>query len=184
MTAFASGIEATLGGTLLRGMPTRTTDLMEAFQTGALGAIAAAAGCKTSGWSVDDGIDVTLTHTINGHRIPLDVQLKATTGGWNAAKDAISVQMRRTRFDELRSLNTGIPAILVVMDLPADQAEWAEVTPPHTVLRHALYWRSLRGSAANPGTGDKVSVSVGADSVFDDHILCQIMARLRAGGNP
>lgn len=184
MTAFSSTVESSLGGALLRGMPKRTTDLMEAFQTGVIGAIAAAAGCKASGWSVDDGIDVTLTHTLGGERVPLDIQLKSTTGGWNAGRDSISVQMRRERFDELRALNTGIPAILVVMDLPADQADWAEVSPPVTILRHALYWRSLRGEGPYPTDAEKVTVSVPEANVFDDHVLCQIMARLRAGGQP
>ncbi|WP_299090055.1 DUF4365 domain-containing protein [uncultured Microbacterium sp.] len=184
MTAFPSAVEATLGGALLRGMPTRTTDLMEAFQIGTIGAIAAAGGCKISSWSVDDGIDVTLTHTLNGHRVPLDIQLKSTTNGWNTSRSAISVQMRRKRYDELRSLNTGIPAILIVMDLPANQDDWAEVTPPVTTLRHALYWSSLRGNSPHPGDGEKVTVSVPNARVFDDHILCQIMARIRAGGQP
>lgn len=119
---------------------------MEAFQTGLVGALAAAAGCKsTADWSIDDGVDMTLTHTLSGSRVSIDLQLKATSSGWNAARDSLTVAMGRKRFDELRATGNSVATILVVMDLPADQAAWAEVVPPVTTLKHGIYWRSLRG---------------------------------------
>ncbi|TLP70685.1 DUF4365 domain-containing protein [Nesterenkonia sphaerica] len=157
---------------------------MEAFQGGTISAIAASAGCKVNGWNIDDGIDFTLVHNIAGERMPLDVQLKATTVGWNASKTALSVRMSRRRYDEMRNLGKGIPGILVTMDLPEDQAQWAQVTPPETILRHSLYWTPMRGAKSIPGSSETVTVSVPSSMVFDDHILCQIMARLRAGGFP
>lgn len=185
MTAFLAPTEPVLGATVLRGLPTRRTNLMEAFQTGVVSALAAAAGCKSvADWSVDDGVDMTLTHSLAGERVSVDLQLKATSSGWNAANDSITVSMSRTRFDELRSTTNSAPTILVVMDLPKDQADWASVIPPETKLQHAIYWRSLRGEPPRPGQSKDVSVSVAAGSVFDDHVICQIMARLRAGGVP
>jgi len=53
-------------GNIVRGMPTRGTDLMELFQASVIQAIAAAAGCGISFPVVDNGIDADLTHEMPG----------------------------------------------------------------------------------------------------------------------
>ncbi|SIS12946.1 protein of unknown function [Microbacterium sp. RURRCA19A] len=181
---FASATEATTGTPLVRGSSSRKTALMEAFQEGIMLAVIAAAGCTASRYTVDDGIDLQVTHKVNGVKVPLDVQLKATSAGWNASGTAISISLSRARYDEMRSTSPGMDSILVVLDMPSDQAQWSRVHPPYSLMRHALYWRSLRGMPEHPGNTKSVSVSVPRTSVFDDEILCQIMARLRAGGMP
>lgn len=184
MTVFATATETTTGAPLVRGSSTRTTDLMEAFQEGVMGAVIAAAGCTYGRYSVDDGIDLLVTHKVSGQKVPLDIQLKATTAGWNATRTSLTVALTRLRYDGMRSTSERVDSILVVLDLPPDQAHWARVHPPYSLLRHALYWRSLRGLPAHPGDSKTVSVSVSSSNVFDDQVLCQIMARLRAGGVP
>lgn len=184
VTVFASTMEATTGTPLVRGSSTRTTALMEAFQESVMGAIIASAGCISARYSIDDGVDLHVTHKVDGVKVPLDVQLKSTTDGWNVARTAISVPLSRLRYDEMRSTAPGMESILVVMDLPKDMAHWARIHPPYSLMRHSLYWRPLRGMPAHPGHTKTVSVSVPRTSVFDDQVLCQIMARLRVGGMP
>lgn len=184
MTGFSAAALAAAAGSLVRGMPTRGTALMESFQVGVVQAIAAAAGCNVSAPIIDNGIDVDIWHELPGDDDALlRVQLKAVTGGWNAARDLVSAQMSRKRFDQMRRAGS-YSSIVVVMDLPADPADWAWSHGSHTELRHDSYWVSLRGEAARPGESAKVSVSAPATNVFDDVALCQIMARIRAGGHP
>ncbi len=184
MTVFSATARAAVTGQLVRGLPTRGTALMESFQLGVIQAIAASAGCNVSTPIIDNGIDVDIWHEMpDDEDVLLRVQLKAVSHGWNAARDTVSAQMSRKRFNQMRRAGS-YSSIVVIMDLPANNEDWAWSHGSHTELRHDSYWLSLRGDSARPGDSDKVSVSAPAANVFDDVALCQIMARIRAGGHP
>lgn len=174
--------EPSTGAPVVRGMRSRESDLKELFQTSLIGAIAAAAGCNVGETKIDNGVDVDLYHEITGEEeVPLRVQLKAVTNGWNASRTEISAKLRDIRYERMRKA-WSLPHILVIMDLPTDPAQWMWSRHPYTALRHCAYWVSLEGQPAR--TGKKITVSAPATNVFDDVALCEIMARLRAGGRP
>lgn len=173
-------------GNVVRGMPTRGTDLMELFQASIVQAIAAAAGCNVLESKIDDGIDLWITQQVDDDEepTPLRLQLKAVTDGWNVSRDSIRAKMSRKRFNQMRQPGTYLPQILVIMDLPKDQDDWIRMEEPHTITQHLCYWNSLVGEPERPGTGDKVTVSAPVTNVFDDFALCEIMSRIRAEGTP
>ncbi|PZE64244.1 DUF4365 domain-containing protein [Curtobacterium sp. MCBD17_021] len=182
MTVIAGALEQ--GVDVVRGLPQRRTDFMEQFQEATIRAIAAAAGCSVSVVPVDDGIDVHLRYRARpgDSTVPLDLQLKSTTSGWNGTRTAISASLSRRRYDEMRAVGTMLPQIVVIMDLPSDPAAWMWSRSPYTVLRHNCYWVSLEGAPA--ASVNNVKVSAPSDNVFDDEALCRMMARLRGGGRP
>jgi len=172
---------------------------MELFQCSVVRAVAATAGCNVSERVFDDGIDLHIYHFLDGRKkvvdphekpapgrdeITLQVQLKAVTNGWKADGTAIKARMSRKRYDEFRCPNPSVHSIVVIMDMPREQADWSRVTPPYTLMKHCLYWVNLGGSTDSPGHGKVVAVSAPATNVFDDVALCSMMARIRAGGRP
>lgn len=170
---------------VVRGLPTRKTNLMELFQLSIVEATAAAAGCNVSTPKIDNGIDIDLTHELPGEEdTTIRVQLKAVTSGWNSGRTAISAKLSRKRYDQLRPAAPTLRRILVVMDLPSSQADWIKQRSPYTIAKHGCYWINLDGAAPFRGVGDQVTVSAPATNIFDDVALCQMMARVRAGGSP
>lgn len=179
---------AVQGGPLLRGMPTRITDLMEQFQTSIIRAIAATAGCNVSVPEIDNGIDMQLTHSLQDEEdATLNLQLKAVSNGWNTSHTAITAKMTRKRFERMSRPNPSLNSIVVIMDLPANQEDWLEInqsSSPFTHARHCCYWVNLAGAAAPSGTGDIVTVTAPVTNIFDDQSLCVMMDKIRAGGAP
>ena len=117
-------------------MRSRESDLKEQFQVSLIGAIAAAAGCNISEPRIDNGVDVDIWHEISGaEEVPLRVQLKAVTNGWNAARTEISAKLGDIRYERMRNA-WSMPHILVIMDLPTDPAAWVWSRHPYTALRH------------------------------------------------
>lgn len=170
---------------LVRGMPTRQTNLMEMFQLSIVEATAAAAGCNVSTTKIDNGIDVDIWHELpNEEEVPLRVQLKAVTAGWNKDRTQISAKLSRKRYDSLRLVNPSKKRILVIMDLPSSQADWIKHRSPYTIAKHGCYWINLDGAQEFQGKGDVVTMSAPATNIFDDVALCHMMARIRAGGAP
>ncbi len=158
---------------------------MEMFQSSIVDAIAAAAGCNVGVPRIDNGIDVDITHELpHEEDATLRVQLKAVTSGWNTHRTAISAKLSRARYDRLRRSNPSRHSIVVIMDLPQNQADWIRTSAPYTLAKHGCYWVNLAGASAFTGAGDIVSVSAPATNVFDDLALCQIMAKIRNGGAP
>ncbi len=75
-----------------------------------------------------------------------------------------------------------MPKILVVMLLPRQVDRWLEARPDALEVRHCCYWLNLAG---HPVTGRRrTNVRVPVAKVFDDRALCEIMARVGAGGSP
>jgi hypothetical protein len=170
---------------VVRGLPTRTTNLMELFQRSIVEATAAAAGCNVSSPAIDNGVDVDITHELPGEDdVMVRVQLKAVTAGWNAGRTAISAKLGRKRYEQMRRVAPRLRRILVAMDLPSSQADWIKQRSPYLIAKHGCYWINLDGAPAFTGNGDDITVPIPASNVFDDVALCHMMARIRAGGAP
>ncbi|CAM5729304.1 hypothetical protein SBADM41S_12167 [Streptomyces badius] len=71
--------------------------------------------------------------------------------------------------------------ILVVMIVPRSRDDWLHAGPGGLDLRHCCYWTNLAGHAATAGTAP---LRIPTSRIFDDRALCDIMARVGAGGRP
>ncbi len=110
----------------------------------------------------------------------LDAQLKATINLGNVKKDGtFRFPLKRRNYD-LLICATSVPRILVVYDMPDEEAHWMSVTAEQMVLKRSAYWVSLRGLKETENT-DSVTVSIPALNRFDVHGLRKLMDMARSG---
>lgn len=170
---------------IVRGSPLRITDHMEAFQRAYVTALAAASGITVSVPVPDPGIDMILSHFAPVHRegvAHLEVSLKATSRKPARKATTLSVQIRRDRFDYLRTPGPTISKILVLMVVPQAQDAWVRASASTSVLHHAAYWVNLEGHARSMAA--EPSVAVPLVNLLDDVALCDMMIRIGEGGRP
>lgn len=180
---------ALVGGaaSVVRGSPTRTTDLMEMLQAGYLYAVSAGAGCNVHSPTFDEGVDALLSHVVGGNAAQsmyLKVQMKATAAHSSSDGTYAIAKMSRKRYDQFRETNISMHQIVVVMLQPSAQEEWVLASGEHLMVRHCAYWVNLAGEPAARGTGETVQVKAPLANVFDDIALCSMMERIRQGGAP
>jgi hypothetical protein len=165
----------------------RIKDRMEMLQDAYFRAVVAAAGCTMSKPDPDNGIDWQLTHESSRHvedpEVELKVQLKSTsTCGPDPQNGFVSVVLDNDRFRMMARKPVTVNRVLVAMILPDNIDEW--VTSGHQLfgIRHCCYWVNMAGMKP---TGEKSStVRVPTSQIFDDLSLCDIIARVGAGGAP
>ncbi|WP_129787227.1 DUF4365 domain-containing protein [Promicromonospora panici] len=180
-----TSVATSSGGDVVRGSASRATDFMEQFQIANVQAVAAAAGCTWSVPSIDEGIDMMLTHRSSSHQYGearLELQLKATHQLANLHDDHVTVRMSRDRYDLFRSADVTIHRIVVAQWQPENPADWLQARPAGNLLRGPLHWVSLAGRPASDS--EQVTISVPRANVFDDLALCEIMERIGQGGAP
>lgn len=164
-----------------------TTACMETLQVAYLHAVAAAAGCSLSQPFPDNGIDWQVSHGSPAHlvddEVTIKIQLKATQQIAAApAGTHFSFTLDNEHLRKLARAQVAVPKILVVMLLPRRVDQWLRAGPQALELRHCCYWVNLAG---HPVTGQRrTNVRVPTAKVFDDRALCDIMARVGAGGSP
>ena len=123
-------------------------DIEEALSRAYVVAIAARAGVDLGNTFKDYGVDGTFRRIAilpDNKRMPtgypVDFQLKASTG---CTLHPLSVAYRMTAvaYNKLvwRRNNGGIPIVLILMVLPADQALWMAHTEDELLLRQCCYW--------------------------------------------
>ena len=76
----------------------------------------------------------------------VDVQLKATKKVPVEQDGRYSHSLKVKNYDELRSINTGAPQLLVVLFLPVDANTWLAHSEDCLVARRCAYWLSVRGA--------------------------------------
>ncbi|WP_249645125.1 DUF4365 domain-containing protein [Nocardia sputi] len=171
---------------ILRGSPSRRTDLMEAFQEAYVRAVAAAAGCVVVGRpEIDEGVDIVLSHTSNRHRAGrarLEIQMKATATALAADGASINARITRNRYDYFRTDDPAVAKIVVIMHVPKLQDDWVYLSDDALVVRHRAYWVSLCGFPATSSAD--ITVSAPCSNTFDDITLCKIMERVGKGDRP
>jgi hypothetical protein len=123
-----------------------------------LHAVASRAGiiCERTGRGSDDaGVDAVLR--VKGQlaedslltSLTVDVQLKATIAQSVDKDGRYAYPLKMKNYDELRSVKTSAPQLLVVLFLPVEAAEWLVQSHECLVTRRCAYWLSLRGAPAS-----------------------------------
>lgn len=126
-----------------------------------LHAVAAKAGisCKPADRHDDaEGVDAELnfrgptTHAYLKH-IQLNIQLKSTISEGGKNSDYLSYFLAgKHRYDKLRTNDSEIYKILVVLFLPEDSSVWLQCSEEELLLKKAAYWVNLYG--AEPSSND------------------------------
>ena len=154
-------------------------DRQEALSRAYVAAIAAAAGYVTAEQNFDrDGVDVQIR--AGGSMLPsLDIQLKATINLGEPRNKEFRYPLKRRNYDLLR-IQTTMPRILVVLDMPEGEVDWVTVTPVKLILRRCAYWCSLAGFPETKNS-DNVTISMQSDYKFDVEGLKALMEQARSG---
>ena len=169
---------------MVRGLPGRETDIKEQFQIGIFHAIASAAGCNISVENIDSGIDIILTHEINGiiDRCSINFQLKCTENELDSNGNVV-VEITRKRYDQMRHVGKNAPAILIAQKVISERDDWVCFSGNFSEFRAKNYWLNLTGREArnvsNPSS--KIQIRVPTDNVFDDMALVYMFAQHRKG---
>ena len=143
-------------------------------------ALAARAGFVTSVPEPDrDSVDLRIQ--ASGPRRPaLDLQLKATAD-LDAPRAGFALfRLKIKNYDDLR-VETQTPRLLVVFELPADEAHWMTVTAEELVLRRRAYWLSLQQGFPENAGQQTVTVRIPVHNVLDVEALQGLMERSRKG---
>ena len=155
-------------------------DQKEGLSLAYVKALAARAGFSTAVPEPDrDSVDVRIM--AGGPRRPaLDLQLKAT-GDLAEAQDGFRrFRLTIKNYDDLR-VETQTPRLLVVLDLPQDEAQWMTVTTEELVLRRRAYWMSLQQDHEGVMRQETVTVRIPEGNVLDVATLQTLMERSRSG---
>ena len=145
-----------------------------------LAALAAKAGytCQGGPQPDVDSIDATI-RSGDSMRTQFDVQLKATSTP-DKKDDGLHFRLSRKNYDDLTAARM-TPLILLVLELPSDEAEWLSCSVEHLTMRRCCWWASLPGSESTDA-GSKTIVIPTAQRLGPWGIV-PLMARLR-GGKP
>ncbi len=155
------------------------TDREEALSRAYIAAIAAGAGYVTAVMDFDrDGVDVQI-RAGGTMRPSLDVQLKATVNLGEPIGGAFRFALKRRNYDLLRA-ETMIPRILVVLDLPKNEADWLRVTPDQLIIRRCAYWANIAGLQETENK-ESVTIPIQNKNRFDVDALKALMERARTG---
>ena len=156
-------------------------DREEALSKAYVLAVAGAAGFTTAEHDFDrSGTDLLLEG--GGDFSPmLALQLKATISlrPLQATDGAqFSFQLKSGNYEWLRR-PTQAPRLLVVLDLPSQEADWITVGTEELVLRRCAYWLNLNGYPES--TRVRPTVHIPKSQVFDVPGLKSLMEQSRNG---
>jgi len=155
------------------------TDREEALSRAYVAAVAAGAGYVTAVMDFDrDGVDLQI-RAGGTMRPSLDIQIKATINLGKPNNGMFSFPLKRRNYDLLMA-DTMIPRILVVMDLPRDEADWLQVTPDGLTMRRCAYWASLAGLGETVNK-ESVTILIQSTNKFDVRSLKALMEQARRG---
>jgi len=155
------------------------TDREEALSRAYVAAVAAGASYITSVMDFDrDGVDLQI-RAGGTMRPSLDIQIKATINLGEPKGGVFRFPLKRRNYDLLMA-ETMIPRILVVMDLPKNEADWLKVTADGLTLRRCAYWASL-GGLGETANKESVTVLLRRNNRFDVESLKALMEQARRG---
>lgn len=169
---------------MVRGLQNRKSNSKEQLQMGVIRAFASAAGCNIQEPVIDEGIDVVLTHQIQGiqDRLAINFQLKCTEK--EVKKDGkLTVRLSCQRYDEMRSCGKSEPTILVAQHVVPKIDDWISIGDNHTKIHVKNYWLNLTGMEERKASSAKakIDVSVPTKNIFDDATIILLFAQLRKG---
>lgn len=156
-----------------------SNDRAEALSRAYVAAVAAGAGYVTAEQNLDrDGVDVQI-RAGGSMRPSLDIQLKATSNLGEATEGAYRYPLKRRNFDLLRQ-QTMVPRILVVLALPATEADWLSVTAEQLIMRRCAFWASLAGFPETQNN-ESFTISIQNNKWFNVDSLRELMELARRG---
>ena len=154
-------------------------DIEEALSRVYVQAVAARAGYSTADYSLDrDGVDI-LIQASGMMRPAIALQLKATINLGKPSEGFFHYRLRSKNYNLLCE-PTQTPRLLVVLDLPRDQAQWLTVTPDELVLRRSAYWLNLTGHDETENRSS-VTVLIPEQNLFNVDNLQTLMEQSREG---
>ncbi len=142
-------------------------------------AVAAVCGCTCARPEPDYGVDLVLRRVVRHARrwreagLSLYVQMKSIAGATLTPTEVV-YDLKAGAYDTLRRSTRNSPAILVLLNLPANREEWIDHTEDRLELRRCAYWLSLRGFAAVPNAAS-VRISIPRQNQFTPAALERIM---------
>ena len=141
-----------------------------------LAALTAKAGytCQRGPQPDTDSIDATI-NSGDLMRTRFDVQLKATSTP-KRHKDGLHFRLPKKNYNDLSAARM-VPLILLVLELPSDEAEWVECSVEHLTMRRCGWWTSLSGCEPTEA-GSKTMVIPSAQR-FGPSGIAPLMERLR-----
>lgn len=137
----------------------------EALSTAYVHALAGMAGLNIATRTLFDyGIDGSF-HRIklhNGERVPtgatVEFQMKASTK-WELRDDAVVYDLEARAHRVLTDREPGMAmAILILLCLPEEPANWLEGSEEHLRLRHCCYWYLPEGSPTENSSSIRIRV--------------------------
>jgi len=158
----------------------------EQFSNTFVVAVAAAVGCVTGQWNVDDDStdwQLAIAGGAGTVRSPrLDLQLKCTATP-KIADRHLRFPLPAKNYKDLIPENLAVPRILVVVVVPERVEDWFVLSDDSLILRHCAYWASLRGLAPKENEYS-ITVDIPIIQRFDVTALGAMMERIRAGELP
>ena len=156
-----------------------STDIEEALSRVYVQAVAAFAGYVTEARSFDrDGVDLGVK--AGEPMCPaVDLQLKATVNLGETRDGHFHYALKIQNFEWLR-VPSQTPHLLVVLDLPRDQAQWLTVTADELVLRRSACWLNLSGQDETKNRSS-ITVHIPEQNLFNVDNLRMLMEQSRQG---
>lgn len=160
---------------------------MEALSRAYAQAIAAVCGCTCARPEPDYGMDLILRQAVfqqdqwREAGAGLYVQLKSIAGATLTPTDLV-YDLKATAYETLRRSTRSAPSVLILLDLPADRAEWINHTEDRLELRRCAYWLSLRGMPVRANTSS-VRIRIPRTNQFTPAALERIMTAIRQRRN-
>jgi hypothetical protein len=125
----------------------------------------------------NDSIDGTIMSG-QDRRPRIEFQAKATAQRVRCAGDH-TFRLSVKNYDDLR-IDVITPRLLIVVFLPAKEADWLVQSEDELRIRHCGYWLSLAGQT-DTANRRKVSVRIPRSQVFDTAQLHELMGRVNRG---
>lgn len=156
-------------------------DIKEELSYAYLHAVASRAGFSVDRPSRDnDSIDAVIR--CKGQIVPdalrrspsIEVQLKASSQ-LNIIENKIHFALPVKNYDDLR-LRSAAPRYLILLGLPANEAQWLQVTPDSLIAQKCAYWCSLLGA---PPTDNEETQTVHVDclKLFNLDVVRSLMEK-------
>jgi hypothetical protein len=157
---------------------------MEQLSRAYVQAVAAVCGCR---WSIpvpDYGVDLTLRRVVwrrNHYEesgLSLHLQLRSTTMPAATTNDHVFYDLDVGTYTRLRSAPRASPALLVLLVMPSDHAEWIDHNENRLEIRRCAYWLSLRREPPVPNTST-IRVQIPRQNQFTPNQLERIMEAIQ-----
>lgn len=152
----------------------------EEFSLAYIHAVASVAGFALENVRVDhDSVDCWISSRGKHGRIRspiIALQIKCT--GQDVVREAhLAFPLPIKNYDDLRCEDTHLTRYLVVVKVPAQEAEWLTHSEEQLVLRHCGYWVSLKGAASTENQ-ETVTIQVPRGQLLNPEGLRRLMDRV------